>query len=329
MRDRIRRVSQALIDAVLWAPNESGLINLPRLRESVNYQTAHSGDGGLEPEETQREIRGLIDSPSPSLVGRFGSTELRLVLRDHNRRNRSAAQKAYALLTRLEAPVWVPWEEAAIRKKSGFYPVTRESTREFSKLMLHSAKKVDLLGSWVPGENHLRDYFPTASITTLSSLSPFGFENPWTSSLRNKKVLVIHPFADTIQQQFVKREMLHRNALVLPECDLLTLRAVQSLGTPPAQFATWFDGLESMVVKARAIEFDVAIIGCGAYGFPLGALLKSLGKKAIVLGGLVQLLFGIKGKRWDNSGLYNEHWTRPLECEKPDGYRGADGGAYW
>jgi hypothetical protein len=62
-------------------------------------------------------------------------------------------------------------------------------------------------------------------------------------------------------------------------------------------------------------DFDVAIIGCGAYGFPLAAHLKRLGKKAIYMGGATQLLFGIKGKRWDNyrliSNFFNEHWVRP------------------
>ena len=45
--------------------------------------------------------------------------------------------------------------------------------------------------------------------------------------------------------------------------------------------------------------FDVAIIGCGAYGMPLAAMLKQAGKQAIHLGGATQLLFGIKGKRWE------------------------------
>ena len=42
-------------------------------------------------------------------------------------------------------------------------------------------------------------------------------------------------------------------------------------------------------------DFDVALIGCGAYGFPLAAKLKTAGKQAIHLGGVLQALFGIKG----------------------------------
>lgn len=44
------------------------------------------------------------------------------------------------------------------------------------------------------------------------------------------------------------------------------------------------------------IDYDICLIGCGAYGFPLAAHAKRKGKKAVHLGGALQLLFGIKGK---------------------------------
>ena len=88
-----------------------------------------------------------------------------------------------------------------------------------------------------------------------------------------------------------------------------------------------------MKEQIRKIDFDIAIIGCGAYAFPLGAYVKKLGKKAIVLAGATQILFGIKGRRWDNhpviSKLYNEYWVRPKENEKPKQYSRIEGGCYW
>ena len=47
----------------------------------------------------------------------------------------------------------------------------------------------------------------------------------------------------------------------------------------------------------REIEFDVAIIGCGAYGLPLAVEAKRMGKQAIHMGGATQVLFGIKVNR--------------------------------
>ena len=47
-------------------------------------------------------------------------------------------------------------------------------------------------------------------------------------------------------------------------------------------------------------DFDICLIGAGAYGFPLAAYVKRKGKKAVHLGGALQLLFGIKGSRWED-----------------------------
>lgn len=329
MLDKVLKAMKFIVDSLLWLPNKTRLVDREKLRATTHYVAQADIDFVLGPQQTQERISSMLVSSGPFLVARFGSTELRMILRQQARRNRSIAAKIYGLMSRFESPVWVPWEHTSIRKKSGFYPVSREATDRFADLMINSMKHVDLLGSWVPGENQLRHYFPQAIITSLSSLSPFGFEEPWTTALQGKKILVVHPFDRSIQIQYEKRNLLFQNPNFLPEFELKTFRAVQSLGTPPTAFPTWFDALSFMHRQIRKIDFDVALIGCGAFGFPLGARLKEDGKQAIVLGGLVQLLFGIKGKRWDDAGLYNEHWVRPLEAERPDGYLGADQGAYW
>ena len=68
-------------------------------------------------------------------------------------------------------------------------------------------------------------------------------------------------------------------------------------------------------------KFDIALIGCGAYGLPLAGHVKRLGKIGIHMGGCLQLLFGIKGKRWDNNPsvnkFYNDNWVRPSNNDIP------------
>ena len=60
---------------------------------------------------------------------------------------------------------------------------------------------------------------------------------------------------------------------------------------------------------------------------------KRRGKQAIHLGGPLQILFGIKGKRWDDipsvSKFYNEYWTRPSDEETPVNNTKVEGGCYW
>lgn len=61
--------------------------------------------------------------------------------------------------------------------------------------------------------------------------------------------------------------------------------------------------------------------------------MKQLGKIAIQMSGSTQILFGIKGKRWENipevSKLFNEYWIRPAENETPKKSEKVEGGSYW
>ena len=81
------------------------------------------------------------------------------------------------------------------------------------------------------------------------------------------------------------------------------------------------------------IDYDVALIGAGASSLPLVAHAKQHKKKAAHLGGPLQILFGIKGGRWNNSNIgkyfYNEHWVNPLKSEIPEKFQKIEGGCYW
>jgi glycerol-3-phosphate dehydrogenase len=90
-----------------------------------------------------------------------------------------------------------------------------------------------------------------------------------------------------------------------------------------------------MCERALEIDFDVAIIGCGAYGMPLASKLKNAGKQAIHLGGATQLLFGIKGNRWENgyptkiATFFNDAWVRASAEETPQNAYTVERGCYW
>lgn len=279
--------------------------------------------------QTGQRIREFVAGDSPFLIGRFGSTEFRAVMRSEQRAKRTVWEKIYAALAAGESPFWVPWEHSNLKVKSGFFPISKRATDAFVEIYRGAILDTDLLGMWVPGENFMEHLFRNSELTDLESLSPFGVPNPWTEVLRGKRVLVVHPFEETIKNQYRKRLALHNDPGILPEFELLTVRAVQSLGGASDDFETWFDALKYMHELTREKTFDVALVACGAYGLPLGSLMKADGQKVIVLGGILQLLFGIKGKRWDDSGLYNASWVRPLESERPSTYFGADQGAYW
>ena len=124
-----------------------------------------------------------------------------------------------------------------------------------------------------------------------------------------------------------------RDPRVLPRFELKTLAAVQSSAGTPTRFGDWFEALDFMADAVAATEFDVALLGCGAYGFALAAHVKRLGRTAVHLGGPCQILFGIKGRRWDEHDvvgrLYNDSWVRPSDTERPASYLEVEEGCYW
>jgi hypothetical protein len=128
---------------------------------------------------------------------------------------------------------------------------------------------------------------------------------------------------------------------VLPDFHLKTIPAIQNpalLGQKP-KFNDWFDALDYLKEQIAESDFDIALLGCGAYGFPLAAFVKKLGKQAIHLGGASQLLFGIKGERWERTypniaKLFNEYWVYPSPEETPKNAHWNENGwgvrgAYW
>ena len=111
------------------------------------------------------------------------------------------------------------------------------------------------------------------------------------------------------------------------------IKAVQSAANVKTEFNTWTEALNSMKKEIDKLEFDVAIIGCGAYAMPLGSYIKEKGKIAIIMAGATQLLFGIKGNRWDKQEkyqkLYNDNWVKPNITETPKNHKIVEGGSYW
>lgn len=276
-----------------------------------------------------------LAADKPSMISRLGSNELNCIINylgvtfPENYRSSKNFIKG-------KSPAWW-WEQWIIDQMcdaAGFFPKETELLCRFSEMMLVDLNYVDILGSWLKEEGFVKPGLMHAKNVMLEDLEPFFCLKPWTMALKGKRVLVVHPFEKTIRKQYERRDLIFPDEL-LPEFHLLTLKAVQSHGDGDTPFDNWFDALDWMKNEIEKIDFDICILGCGAYGFPLGAHIKRMGKKAIHLGGVTQLLFGIKGKRWEEyvvypyANLFNEHWVRPAEDEKPKNIKIVEDGCYW
>lgn len=230
----------------------------------------------------------------------------------------------------------------AVRKSmsesAGFFPPTQKNLRKFGKTIHSFAKDIDILGVKGREKLYCKKYIPeNTRLVELDDVYSIYNENPWSRYLKGKKVLVIYQLDKKIEDQYKKRELLFKNPEILPEFELITYKPVQSIadakyGLP---YKDWFEALEKMKEDISKIDFDVALIGAGAYGIFLAHHCKMLGKQGIHLGGQTQLLFGIRGYRWDkffpewycNANL--EHWIWPDDNEKPKGFEKVEDGCYW
>lgn len=196
-------------------------------------------------------------------------------------------------------------------------------------------KEIDILGSYVKSEFLFTNELKNAiKISHDGYYAPFFWQNPWTKCLRNKKVLVVHPFAEDIKNQYENHRLkIWDNPDVLPEFELIAYKAVQSIMRNKVGYATWFDALQKMKDDISKIDYDIALVGCGAYGMPLAAYCKQMGKSSIHLAGWLQVLFGIVGKRWEDNPrvapYINEYWIRPSSSNIPIGVEKVENGCYW
>lgn len=275
-------------------------------------------------EETNQKMIELVKSDKPFAAARIGGTELRNIVSSQNEfKNKKLKSENYSLLNCL----------------SGFFdPIERID--DFSRLMEKSMGNVDFMGVWYNQmEDVIIDRYCNENIVLgeLMGLEPwYSPENPWTKELAGKKVLVVHPFKESIMKQYEKREKLFPGADILPEFDLKCVKAVQTLmGERDPRISTWFEGLNLMTEECLQEDFDIALIACGAYGLPLAVRIKEAGKQAVHMGGALQLLFGIRGKRWDDFELlknyYSDAWEYPLKTEhlSKNNNSNVENGCYW
>ena len=274
-----------------------------------------------------------LQKNKPCLITRFGSTEFRIIdhFYTHMQQKNIVYPKKY---------------KEDMKRQAGFFSNTDELLTKYACDTLQILRNVDVFAPWmhfVTKVNEPRifdEYNKHAKLVTLDALSSdlFFVKNPWTRCLEGKKVLVIHPFAKTIQSQYKKRKLLFNGKEILPEFELYTIKTVQGLGNSEEikNFDNWFEALESMYRQIDAVNFDIALVSGGAYGMFLANYIKEKGKQAVHVAGALQTFFGIKGQRFENNKVaqvMNEYWVYPSDEETPKGLeefaRTEGANAYW
>ena len=216
-----------------------------------------------------------------------------------------------------------------LKRNAGFWDNSDEGVIKFGLLYHESIKSVDILASW-----RIEEVLFTSKARSikLNSLDPFFSAKPWTLSLKQKRILVVHPFISSFNTQLKKGlNNIHARPYFDENLEIIFYRPCQGIGYRGKE--SWFDMLDKMNKDIANMQFDVALIAAGAFGLPIAAEIKKSGRVAIHMGGSLQILFGVKGRRWEGDERFNNIITRkfikPIFSETPEGASNVENSCYW
>ena len=157
---------------------------------------------------------------------------------------------------------------------------------------------------------------------------------PWTLALEGKRLLIISSFVESFKTKLLVldkiygREIFKNNTFVfIKPPSLAGENLSEEWDIELNKFKLELDNLKE--------EYDVALVSAGGLGNLICNHVYMSGKQSIYVGGVLQMYFGVYGSRWlierpSIIKMYlNEHWSRPMESERPVGWKAIEGSCYW
>jgi|694.fasta_scaffold81511_4 hypothetical protein len=283
-----------------------------------------------------------IKRANPCLIGRIGGTEARFMSSFIKEFPEHFGEKYLFRSWKSKTNLEKRKREAQLN--SGFFYDNNLEAERFVWKYMDALKDTDVLGGWGfaftwPESFALKN--SKLMVINKEFTAPwvekhsYRFEtlaSPWAQSLDKKKVLIISPFSNTILKQHKIIKKVFPN-VYYPDFTIQTINAPLTSGTYDFSNNNWFELLRNMELEIDARDFDIALISCGSYSYPLAQYAKKVGKIGIHCGGALQLFFGIMGNRWNGSTeitkYANNYWTRPTKSETPHGANLIENACYW
>jgi hypothetical protein len=291
----------------------------------------------LTKEEFIARLGRAISSGSGFAAGKIGESEKRMMLQPIVRGTGRArhALRAFELSVRFHAFN----QSALFPPDGGFY------TR-YNEFYIPHVRNLDALGVFgAPSEAQLFEHYgfdvPTMAFKDQEPDRSIP-NNParcYLHHFRGKRVLIVTSQAEILVERATKDtfEAVWRKT-GKPWFYPTSVEALSfPYGWSPEARAKYGDSLQllaSLVEGMMVREFDVALIAAGGLGIPLASEAKRLGKIGLSLGGHLQALFGVIGRRWREQdewlGAYvNAAWIDMPDCRSGWTVPGSDRGAYW
>lgn len=270
-------------------------------------------------------IKNALENDTGALIGRNGTIELEQMIQVK------------------------PQTLEILERNAGVFPIALQSIfYKWQALSIAATKDADILatGWYEPLKESeliaLQAWGTKAKQVPLRSLEPYYVQHDlqWTSLLEGQRVAVVTSFTKTAKKQSERLHEIWRDNLVIPTtvewCWIQTgySRVIaRGIGEWPPEVNTCIQAIDYVVAEVMKSGARFALIGCGGLGMPIANALKDRGIIAIVLGGSIQVLFGIKGRRWEThsviSRFWNDAWVWPSKDETPRNAAAIEGACYW
>lgn len=233
----------------------------------------------------------------------------------------------------------------ALNNNAGIYNVNN-TLRIYLDLYSDCIKNSDYLASFTTSIVNEQNFFiEKYNLNVLHSrvLEPFYIvnenEKPWTHYLKGKKVLIINPFVESFKKQLKNKFQIFKDPnkkIFLDDQEFIFYKSYQTIAGNHIH-NNWFETYNIMCNDIKNLDFDIALLGCGGYGLPLCNFIKmDMNKSAIYIGGGLQLLFGVMGRRWENRDDWKKiirdndtKFIRPSGDEIIKNKDVIEGGCYW
>jgi hypothetical protein len=307
------------------------LLKRKRLLKTSSRVTHYAGKPILDATAGNSLLLKRLSAGEPTAAGKIGDTELEVIIKFDRYRDdfagffRSITAEGHEL--------------DLLHLNCGVFPKEQDVLVRWAQVYLQALSRLDILGVWFNKEEEkiVTRHAPGATLTRIRAFEPYYHAFPWTQGLAGRRVAVVSPFEHSIVSQrkaHTGGELFPERPTVLPDFELTVIPSPFSAALVHPVHSDWHEALSDIKQRLSAVQFDVCLVGAGAYSLPICSFVRhELMRSAIHLGGPLQILFGIRGRRWDDhpviSRLFNENWIRPSPNETPKGNWKNDGGAYW
>ena len=277
-------------------------------------------------------VKSLIESNESFLISRVGNLETKVAVEYDSNGNVNSNVSCNLL-----------------HNNAGIYCNNMEELNTYAKLHAECIQNSTALASFgsrstntnvIFSENHFVEKYKLKTVHSRILEPYYCIEQdliPWSHSLLGKKVLVINPFVDSMQQQLKNGFQIFKHQPLFLEGQEIIFYKCFSTNGMNRTHNNWIETFEIMCNDISKLDFDIALLGCGGYGLPLcNYIHKNLNKSAIYVGGGLQLLFGVMGRRWESRDFWKTiiaengcTFVRPSKEEQITGQNAIENACYW